>query len=225
MNDNTALFIFDFDGTLVKGHSHNYIGEKLGGLIARNIQNRRFSSYDERDKEKARLEQKFSIELMEVFLDNDKLGWKNKEQLVRLFKNIISSGHKIAIASFNDYPNAVKYALEQLLDKEIVKNIYIKTGLPADSYEEIQRCNKVPYIREIMNNTEITKKKRVFLWMIVKSIQMLQKTMVLRQFWLRAKEKSIFIKLVIFYINLMDNMKFMLILKILILNFFLAKKI
>lgn len=31
MNDNTALFIFDFDGTLVKGHSHNYIGEKLGG--------------------------------------------------------------------------------------------------------------------------------------------------------------------------------------------------
>ncbi len=69
MNDNIALFIFDFDGTLVKGHSHNYIGEKLGSLIARNIQNRRFSSYDERDKEKARLEQKFSIELMEVFLE------------------------------------------------------------------------------------------------------------------------------------------------------------
>ncbi|MCZ6909503.1 MAG: hypothetical protein O7C60_07690 [Rickettsia endosymbiont of Ixodes persulcatus] len=38
----------------------------------------------------ARLEQKFSIELMERFLDNDNLGWKNEEQLVRLFKNIIS---------------------------------------------------------------------------------------------------------------------------------------
>lgn len=124
MNDNIALFIFDFDGTLVKRHSHNYIGERLGGLIARNIQNRFFSSYEERDKEIARLEQKFTIELMKNFLDNENLGWKNEEQLVRLFKNIILSGHKIAIASFNDYPNAVKYALEQLLDKEIVKNIY-----------------------------------------------------------------------------------------------------
>lgn len=162
MNDNIALFIFDFDGTLVKRHSHNYIGERLGGLIARNIQNRFFSSYEERDKEIARLEQKFTIELMENFLDNDNLGWKNKEQLVRLFKNIILSGHKIAIASFNDYPHAVKYALEQLLGKEDAAKIYIKSGLPADSYEEIQRCNKVPYIKKIMDNTEITNKKRIF---------------------------------------------------------------
>ena len=29
MNDNTALFIFDCDNTLV-GHLHNYIGERLG---------------------------------------------------------------------------------------------------------------------------------------------------------------------------------------------------
>nr|WP_232049285.1 hypothetical protein [Rickettsia asiatica] len=69
-------------------------------------------------KKIARLEQKFSIELMKGFLDNENLGWKNEEQLVRLFKNIISSGHKIAIASFNDYPDAVKYALEQLLGTE-----------------------------------------------------------------------------------------------------------
>ncbi len=52
--------------------------------------------------------------------------------------------------------------MEQLRGEEKVKNIYIKTGLPADSYEEIQLRNKVPYIREIMNNTEITNKKNVF---------------------------------------------------------------
>ncbi|WP_041471826.1 MAG: hypothetical protein QFX12_05515 [Rickettsia africae] len=69
MNDNTVLFIFDCDNTLV-GHLHNYIGERLGGLIARNIQHRFFSSYEEREQEKVRLEQKFSIELMEKFLDN-----------------------------------------------------------------------------------------------------------------------------------------------------------
>lgn len=38
MNDNTVLFIFDCNNTLV-GHLHNYIGERLGGLIARNIYN------------------------------------------------------------------------------------------------------------------------------------------------------------------------------------------
>ncbi|MCC8418945.1 MAG: hypothetical protein LN590_05240 [Rickettsia endosymbiont of Glossina mortisans submortisans] len=162
MNDNIALFIFDFDGTLVKRHSHNYIGERLGGSIARNIQNRFFSSYEDRDKEIARPEQKFTIELMKNFLDNENLGWKNEEQLVRLFKSIISSGHKIAIASFNDYPNAVKYALEQLLDKEIVKNIHIKSGLPSNNFQEIQNCTKKEYIREIMNNTGITNKANVF---------------------------------------------------------------
>ncbi|GAA5252865.1 HAD family hydrolase [Candidatus Rickettsia kedanie] len=130
MNDNIELFIFDFDGTLVKGHSHNYIGERLGCLIARNIQNRFFSSYsyEERAEEIARLEQKFIIELMEKFLDSDHLGWKNEEQLVRFFKNIILSGHKIAIASFNDYPHAVKYALESLLGKEDAAKIYIKSA-------------------------------------------------------------------------------------------------
>ncbi|WP_332252587.1 hypothetical protein [Rickettsia helvetica] len=75
---------------------------------------------------------------------------------------MISSGHKIAIASFNDYPDAVKYALEQLLGKEIVENIYIKSGLPAKKDEEIKLCNKVPYIEKIMRNTEITNEKNVF---------------------------------------------------------------
>ncbi|EAA25601.1 hypothetical protein [Rickettsia sibirica] len=79
MNDNTVLFIFDCDNTLV-GHSHNYIGERLGGLIARNIQHRFFSSYEEREQEKVRLEQKFSIEVMEKFLDNENLGWKMKSK-------------------------------------------------------------------------------------------------------------------------------------------------
>ncbi|AFC72124.1 hypothetical protein MCC_02535 [Rickettsia rhipicephali str. 3-7-female6-CWPP] len=58
MNDNTALFIFDCDNILV-GHSHNYIGERLGGLIARNIQNRFFSSYENESKKKLGLSKNF----------------------------------------------------------------------------------------------------------------------------------------------------------------------
>jgi len=125
MNENTALFIFDFDGTLVNGHSHNYIGGRLGYRIYQAPSAKTFVSTNQHNQEILRVTEKYSVELMEEFLDNENLGWKNEEQLVRLFKNIILSGHKIAIASFNAYPNAVKYALEQLLGKEIVENIYI----------------------------------------------------------------------------------------------------
>ncbi|ABV74692.1 hypothetical protein A1C_01905 [Rickettsia akari str. Hartford] len=56
------------------------------------------------------------------------LGANNEEQLVSLFKNMILSGHKIAIASFNDYHHAVKYALETLLGQEDAAKIYIKSA-------------------------------------------------------------------------------------------------
>ncbi|HJD56398.1 MAG TPA: hypothetical protein LFW21_07345 [Rickettsia endosymbiont of Pyrocoelia pectoralis] len=155
MNDNQALIIFDFDGTLVKESLHRYVG---GGLWRRtnNLTEKKVYHLDEE------LTKKITIELTQEFLANKSSGWKNKEQLVLLFKNIISSGHKIAIASFNDYPDAIKYSLEQLLGEEAVKNIYIKSGLPAYKYEEIQLCNKVPYIEEIMRNTKITNKANVF---------------------------------------------------------------
>jgi FMN phosphatase YigB (HAD superfamily) len=166
MNENIALFIFDFDGTLVKGHSHYYVGKQIWERIKLQIERAFFKTTEERAEKITKLEQQFStylpIDLMKSFLADEDLGWKNEEQLVRLFKNIISSGHKIAIASFNDYSDAVKYALEQLLGKEIVKNIYIKTGLPAKHDEEIKLCNKVPYIAEIMRNIGITNKKNVF---------------------------------------------------------------
>ncbi|EER22080.1 MULTISPECIES: hypothetical protein [spotted fever group] len=34
--------------------------------------------------------------------------------------------------------------------------MYIKSALPSNNFEEIQNCTKKEYIREIMNNTEIT---------------------------------------------------------------------
>ncbi|XVN41834.1 MAG: hypothetical protein RCO49_05070 [Rickettsia endosymbiont of Argas persicus] len=137
MNDNTALFLFDFDGTLVKGHSPNYIGEELANL--RYLLNGRigFKSH----KEYEQFTKKNSIDLM---------------------KGILESGHKIAIVSYNDYPDAVKYAIEQLLGKEIADKVYIKSALPSYNHNEIQRSNKVLYIQEVMRNTGITKKENVF---------------------------------------------------------------
>ncbi|WP_341786944.1 hypothetical protein [Rickettsia endosymbiont of Cantharis rufa] len=52
--------------------------------------------------------------------------------------------------------------MEQLLGKEDAAKVYIKSKLPAGSVEKIQLCDKVPYIKEIMSNTEITNKANVF---------------------------------------------------------------
>ncbi|ABV75962.1 hypothetical protein [Rickettsia rickettsii] len=43
-----------------------------------------------------------------------------------------------------------------LLGKEDAAKIYIKSPLPYNNFEEIQNCTKKEYIREIINNTEIT---------------------------------------------------------------------
>ncbi|WP_341786945.1 hypothetical protein [Rickettsia endosymbiont of Cantharis rufa] len=53
--------------------------------------NKVFDSDKIRDQVIAELTKYWSIQLMEEFLDDNNLGWKNKEQLVRLFKNIIYS--------------------------------------------------------------------------------------------------------------------------------------
>ncbi|MFY9590018.1 hypothetical protein [Rickettsia endosymbiont of Halotydeus destructor] len=161
-NENTLLFLFDFDGTLVKKSLHSYIGERLWHQVYSPIQQRMFSSVSERDKEILRLTEHHSIKCTKQFLADDNFNWKNEEQLVRLMKNIISSGHKIGIVSFNDYPEAIKYSIEQLLGEKEAENIYIKSGLPSLNYEEIQRCNKVPYIFDGMRKNEIANKAHVF---------------------------------------------------------------
>jgi len=158
MNDNTALFLFDFDKTLVDGHSHNYIGERLSRLIYLPSGRINFKSHEEYEQ----FTRKNSIALMKNFLADDNLNWKNKEKIQDLMKEILASDHKIGIVTFNDYPDAVKYAIEQLLGKEAADKIYIKSGLPASSYGEIQKCNKVLYIKEVMEKTGITNIKNVF---------------------------------------------------------------
>lgn len=162
MNDNIALFLFDFDGTLVDGHSHNYIGSQLWTRLWGRISNHVFKSYAERDQAIFGLTKEISIELMKSFLADDNLNWKNTEKIKDLMKGILASGHKIGIVSFNNYSNAVKYAIEQLLGKEDAEKVYIKSALPATDYKEIQLCDKASYILEVMSNTDITNKANVF---------------------------------------------------------------
>lgn len=79
MNDNMALFIIDFDGTLVKASLHNYVGERLWWRIGEFMKTSFFQSDKDRDQMISKLTRKFSIELTKDFLADDNLGWKNKE--------------------------------------------------------------------------------------------------------------------------------------------------
>lgn len=159
MKDSTALFLFDFDGTLVKGSLHNYIGERLHSLIYLPTNKRYFASQSEYEQ----FIVKNSINLTKNFLANDSLGWKNPKETKVLMKKILMSEHKIGIVSFNNYPEAVKYTIVQLIGKEDAEKIYIKSALPSFNYNEIQRCDKVPYILEAMRGAEITDKKKIIL--------------------------------------------------------------
>ncbi|WP_252903755.1 hypothetical protein [Rickettsia endosymbiont of Proechinophthirus fluctus] len=56
---------------------------------------------------------------------------ENEEQIARLFKNIILSGHKIC-----------KICISKVTRKGRCSKIYIKSALPSNNFEEIQNCTK-----------------------------------------------------------------------------------
>lgn len=51
------------------------------------------------------------IQYTDEFLKNPSLGWRSEKRLVTLIKKAWLSEYEVALASFNDYPQAVKYAM------------------------------------------------------------------------------------------------------------------
>ncbi|MGX6960807.1 MAG: hypothetical protein ACIPMY_06375 [Rickettsia endosymbiont of Pentastiridius leporinus] len=74
MNDNIALFIFDFDGTLVEKSLHNYVGEGLWRRTNNFKKGKVFRTDKERDQAISEFTKKTTIELTQEFLANDNFG-------------------------------------------------------------------------------------------------------------------------------------------------------
>jgi FMN phosphatase YigB (HAD superfamily) len=115
-----TLLCFDFDGTMVKHSLEQFLidafvpsANYLEKFLANETEN-------EQNKELLRKTSDF-IPHVDRFLADETKGWKNKELLVKLLK----ADCHIAIVSFCSYPDAIKYALKQLLGKEASEKILV----------------------------------------------------------------------------------------------------
>ncbi|WP_041808452.1 HAD family hydrolase [Rickettsia bellii] len=143
------LLCLDVDGTIFFKSLHNYLGEKL--MIAH--------------KFGMSITEELIIQYTDEFLRNPSLGWRNKERLVTLVKKAWSSEYEVALVSFNDYPQAVKYAMTKIL-KEDVEKLHIVSYLPAalkKYYMVHPVCDKQKHIEEAMQKAGVTNPANVLL--------------------------------------------------------------
>ncbi|MGI4752573.1 MAG: hypothetical protein ACRYE8_02450 [Janthinobacterium lividum] len=143
------LLSLDVDGTIFFKSLHNYLGEKL--MIAH--------------KFGMSITEELIIQYTDEFLRNPSLGWRNKERLVTLIKKAWSSEYEVALVSFNDYPQAVKYAMTKIL-KEDVEKLRIVSYLPAalkKYYMVHPVCDKQKHIEEAMQKAGVTNPANVLL--------------------------------------------------------------
>ncbi|WP_341753141.1 MULTISPECIES: hypothetical protein [unclassified Candidatus Tisiphia] len=122
-SDNTLLCV-DFDGTMVKHSLERFLSDAfvpnakyLEEFLANETEN-------EQNKELLRKISDFRPHV-DRFLADETKGWKNKDQLVKLLKEALKVECHIAIVSFCSYPDAIKYALDQLLGKEAIEKILV----------------------------------------------------------------------------------------------------
>ena len=149
MYEAKKLLCLDVDETIFFKSLHNYLGKKL------------------------MIDHKFGISITEElmvrytdeFLKNPSLGWRSEKRLVTLIKKIWLSEYEVALASFNDYPQAVKYAMTKIL-KEDVEKLHIVSYLPAalkKYYIVHPVCDKQKHIEEAMQKAGVTNPANVLL--------------------------------------------------------------
>ncbi|WP_341788835.1 MULTISPECIES: hypothetical protein [unclassified Rickettsia] len=143
------LLCLDVDGTIFFKSLHNYLGEKL------TIDHKFGISITE----------KLKIQYTDEFLRNPSLGWRNEKRLVTLIKKAWLSEYEVALVSFNDYPQAVEYAMTKIL-KEDVEKLHIVSYLPEalkQYYMVHPVCDKQKHIEEAMQKVGVTNPANVLL--------------------------------------------------------------
>lgn len=122
------LFIFDFDHTIVNGHTHNAIN---------------------RSKANRGIEQEYVNSPWEVVHEFSTIG--SESDWKEIFENLYQQGHFLSIASFNAYELIIPQFLRKIgLSEELIAQIHIIAGLP----ENPRTANKNDYIQEAIQYVE-----------------------------------------------------------------------
>lgn len=122
-----ALFVIDFDRTIVKGHTHNVIS---GAIVARTIH---------------KTDQEAQWALVSGF---DAIGGADRWRMI--FRSLLEKGHDVSIASFNSYPYIIPRFLREVigLSDDEISRIHVNSWLPADP----SKANKNDHIEQIIGH-------------------------------------------------------------------------
>ncbi len=101
------------NGTIFLKSLHNYLSKRL-------MRDHKFG---------IAITEELVMQYTDEFLRNSSLGWRREKRLVTLIKKAWLSEYEVALVSFNDYPQAVKYAMTKIL-KEDVGALHIVSYLP-----------------------------------------------------------------------------------------------
>ncbi len=138
-NRETSLVCFDFDWTILNGHSHNVLADA---------------------KIKAGEEKAF---FNMIFPQSDEKYFQNKKLLLETFNVLFNQGHNIAITSFTHYPKIIIPSLERLgLTNEQLERIYVIAWLPETNEIAIV-FGKNPHIEKAMKHFKVAHNELVIL--------------------------------------------------------------
>lgn len=120
-----ALFVIDFDNTMVKGHTHNTIANAIRAKTIRN------------DDEEAQWA------LVRGFTALGGAGrWRT------LLRSLLENGHQVSIASFNSYKHVIPRFLREVvgLNEDEINRIHVNAWLPDDP----RNSNKNEHIEQVI---------------------------------------------------------------------------
>jgi FMN phosphatase YigB (HAD superfamily) len=172
-NTDPSLVCLDFDNTLINGHSHNFLIKKYKEDLVNNFkllmfdpkdnliivdgnpQGNEFSRNPTYDKEAV-------TKVMDSFLDDHRTGLKDKDSIKNTFSELLASGNRIAITSFNNFPDVINLALDKLaLPPEQRKAIIVVAGFPPAGQNDPERKNY--HIKAAMEKAGISDPNKVML--------------------------------------------------------------
>jgi FMN phosphatase YigB (HAD superfamily) len=152
------VIVFDFDGTITTSqyHLHNYLAEKKfdsfskspNDLIINGVTSQKNESYNPlkvMEAIKRLINPGNEFEEVEIF---------RSKNFASNMRELISKGAKVAIASFNQYPDAITECLKHLgFTVEEITNINIICG--GEALGKIAHLEKIKELTHVKNNSDI----------------------------------------------------------------------
>ncbi len=159
INYSDKLVVIDFDGTITtpKFHSHNILANyNLHGAVSGSKMIKIFDGKLCDSKQHKKYDEKQIFTTLDLFYGSSKMSSILRDVKFKdSYNKLISSGAKVAIASFNQYPAAIKWLLQKAdFSEEEIKSIpMILGGISSTDYKNLHLKALQDYYKNTHNIT------------------------------------------------------------------------